>query len=364
MNSVADPGTTFSPDGICSHCQRFDRLLPSRVVAGANRESELHRCLAAVRAAGVGREYDCVIGLSGGVDSSYVAWLVKSHGLRPLAVHFDNGWNTELATKNIERVVRTLGIDLYTFVIDWPEFRDLQRAFLLASVPDGEIPTDHAIFALLWREAARRGIRFIISGMNFATESVSVPSWSYGHSDWRYIKDVSRRFGSAPLKTYPHFSMSYLGYVSLIKRVRTISILNYTAYGKSAAVETLSRELGWQPYGGKHHESVYTRFFQGYVLPRKFGVDKRYGHLSDLINSGQLSREEAMAEIARPPYSAAQQEEDRVYVAKKLGFSLSEFDEVLGRPPLSFRDFRNSYWFVEILKRTVNLLRGAGVYPR
>jgi N-acetyl sugar amidotransferase len=302
--------------------------------------------------------------VSGGVDSTYVAYLVKQLGLRALAVHFDNGWNSELAVKNIEHVLNKLGIDLFTYVVDWPEFRDLQVAFLKASTPDGEIPTDHAIFALLWRQASRRGIRYIISGMNFATESISIPDWAYGHSDWRYIKDVHRRFGTQKLRTYPHFSLPYLFFVNIIRRVRTVSILNYVDYRKEEAMTLLQEQLGWRYYGGKHHESIYTRFYQGYVLPRKFGIDKRYAHLSDLINAGQMTREAAQQELAGPPYPEEVQRQDLAYVTKKLGLSAAQFDEIMRAGRKSFRDYRNSFQIVRIIKDLANWLRKSGLYPK
>lgn len=364
IDESADPSVVFDEMGRCNHCVRYEALRDSRTLRGPEGRAALEHLLERIKRAGKGKEYDCIIGVSGGVDSTYVAYLTRQYGLRALAVHLDNGWNSELAVKNIERVLRTLNIDLYTHVIDWEEFRDLQRAFLKASTPDGEIPSDHAIFALLWRQAASRGIRYIISGMNFTTESISVPDWSYGHSDWRYIKDVHRRFGTRPLVTYPHFSLRYLFYVNVIRRIRSVSILNYIDYNKEEAMRTLERELGWTYYGGKHYESIYTRFYQGYVLPRKFKVDKRYGHLSDLINAGQISREDALREIARPPYPLEQQQQDLEYVVKKLGLSVGEFDAIMRAPIKSFRDYKNSYARVQFLRRTVNRLRGAGIYPR
>jgi N-acetyl sugar amidotransferase len=314
---------------------------------------------------GRGRDYDCIIGVSGGVDSTYVAYLVKQLGLRALAVHMDNGWDSELAVNNIERVLTRLDIDLFTCVLDWEEFRDLQIAFLKASTPDGEIPTDHAIVAVLWREAARRGIKHIVSGMNFATESISVPDWSYGHTDWRYIKDVHRRYGSVPLKTFPRITLPYLLlYVNMIRGVRIMSILNYVDYRREEVIRLLQDELGWTYYGGKHHESIYTRFYQGVVLPRKFGVDKRYGHLSDLINGGQLSREEALKQIQEPPYPEDLQERDIEYVCKKFSFTRAQFDEIMRLPIRTFREYANSYKQVQFLRHSVNTFRGLGLYPR
>lgn len=364
MDTVADRSITFDEQGLCCHCLRYDGLVNARRLRGIRGREALRALVERISAAGRGREYDCIIGVSGGVDSTYVAWLVKQQGLRPLAVHFDNGWNSELATKNIERVLRNIGIDLHTHVVDWEEFRDLQRAFLEASTPDGEIPTDHAIGALLWKEAAARGIKYIISGLNFATESTSVPDWSYGHSDWRYIKDVHRRFGSVKLTTYPHFSLPYLVYVNVLRGIRIVSILNYVDYDKAEAMDLLRNQLGWKDYGGKHHESIYTRFYQGYVLPRKFGVDKRYGHLSDLINAGQITRAQALAEMQNPPYPEELQQQDLVYVVKKLRLSQEQFERIMRAPIKSFRDYRNLYEPVQWMRNGVNRLRKHHLYPR
>lgn len=364
MDTVADRSITFNEEGLCCHCIRYDKLAEVRRLQGARGREALDTLVERIKTSGRGAEYDCIIGVSGGVDSTYVAWLVKQHGLRPLAIHFDNGWNSELATRNIERVLCNIGIDLHTHVVDWDEFRDLQLAFLKGSTPDGEIPTDHAIGALLWKEAAARGIKYIISGMNFTTESISVPDWSYGHSDWRYIKDMHRRFGTVKLKTYPHFSLAYLFYANVVRGIRMVSILNYVDYDKQQAMELLRNELGWKDYGGKHHESIYTRFYQGYILPRKFGVDKRYGHLSDLINAGQISRAQALAEMQRPPYEDALQQEDLSYAAKKLRLSPQQFEEIMRAPVKSFRDYRNLYKPVQMLRNTVNRLRQHHLYPR
>ena len=201
--------------------------------------------------------------------------------------------------------------------------------------------------------------------MNFATESISVPDWSYGHTDLRYIRDIHRRFGTVPLRTFPTISLAYLFfYVNLIRRVRTVSILNYVDYHKADAMKLLQEELGWVYYGGKHHESIYTRFYQGHLLPRKFGVDKRYGHLSDLIKAGQITREEALVEIKQPPYPEALQQQDVQYVCKKFGFSAEEFAGIMTAEVKSFRDYRNSYTIFQAMRHTVNWLRRRGLYPR
>jgi len=207
--------------------------------------------------------YDCIIGVSGGVDSSYVAYVVRQLGLRPLAVHLDNGWDSELAVSNIKNFLNKLDIDLYTHVLDWEEFKQLQIAFLEASTPDSEVPTDHAIMAVLYKEAAKRNIQYIILGVNTVTEAIHAPRWSYGHNDWRYIKSVNRLFGKIKLKRFPHFSLFNLIYYSIIKRIKIVRILDFVNYKKQEAMRILQDELYWKPYGGKHYESIYTRFFQG-----------------------------------------------------------------------------------------------------
>ena len=364
MTPVVDPLIEFDDSGLCNHCTRYDALIDSRVFTGQEGAEKLDLLVKAIKAAGKGKEYDCLIGVSGGVDSTYVAYLTKQLGLRPLAIHFDNGWNSELAVVNIERVLKQLDIDLMTYVGGWEEFRDLQMAFLKASTPDGEIPTDHAINALLWQQALKHGIKYIISGMNFATEALSVPHWAYGHSDWRYIKDVHRQFGNKKLKTYPHFGLPYLGYVNLLRGVRTVSILNYVDYNKDAVMQTIQDDLGWVYYGGKHYESIYTRFFQGYILPQKFGIDKRYGHLSDLISSGQLSRDQALQQIQQPPYPEELLAQDMDFVIKKFQITPAQFDELMALPVRNFRDYRNQYSRVEKLKQLVTHLRARGLYPK
>jgi N-acetyl sugar amidotransferase len=364
MASGDDPAIRFDTDGVCSHCRRYDELLATRVADPRTREQTLQRLVGRIRRDGRGLDYDCVAGVSGGVDSTYVAWMSRQLGLRPLVVHLDNGWNSTLAVSNIEQVVKRLNLDLATRVLNWDEFRDLQVAFLRASVPDGEIPTDHAISALLWQKAKQHGIRYILSGMNFATESISVPAWAYGHSDWTYIQDVHQRFGRRPLRDYPHFSLTSLLWTNAVSRVRIVSLLNYIDYQRDVAVRTLQKELGWIPYSGKHHESVYTRWFQGRLLPMKFGIDKRVGHCSDLINAGQMTRDEALTLLNEPPYAHEDQIRDDEYVRVKLELSEDEFSSIWAAPKRTFRDFKTQYAAVQGLRRSVNLMRLAGLYPR
>lgn len=364
MGNRWDPSIEFDDGGVCNHCHRFTGLKDSRMLSGEVAKHELDTLVEKIKRSGKGKKYDCIVGVSGGVDSTYTAYLAVKLGLRPLAVHFDNGWNSNLAVENIEKTLSQLDIDLDTHIVDWEEFRDLQLSFLKASVPDGEIPTDHGIDALVWQKAAQHGIKYILSGMNFATESISVPTWAYGHSDWRYIRDVHRKHGKKQLSSFPHFSFTQLFYYNVILGLRIVSPLNYVDFNKARAMEFLQRELGWIYYGGKHYESIYTRFFQGYVLPEKFGIDKRVGHLSDLINSGQLTRDEAYAEFCLPAYDPKLCQEDLAYVKKKFNLSDAEWDSIMSAPVKSFREYRNSYKFVQFLRSMVNILRGIGLYPR
>jgi N-acetyl sugar amidotransferase len=330
----SDPDIRFDEHGVCHHCARYDEAVRARVLSGAEAERQLAALVADIRRAGEGRPYDCIIGISGGVDSTYVAYAIKRKlGLRPLAVHLDNGWDSELAVKNIEHVLKKLDIPLHTEVLDWDEFRDLQLSFLRASTPDSEVPSDHAIVAVLYQTARREGVRYVLSGCNVRTESHLPRAWSQGHQDWRYIRSLQRQFGGRPLKSFPHRNILDQ------RRVHWVDILNYLDYRKADALGVLEKDLGWRYYGGKHYESIYTRFYQGYILPRKFGYDKRKMHLSSLICSGEITREQALAELVAPPYPAELQASDREYVIKKLGISEAEFEQIMSAPPKRFDEY-------------------------
>lgn len=334
---TTDPDIVFDEQGVCNHCRAYDRNVRARVSSGEEAQRRLAALVDAIRSRGPGREYDCVIGVSGGVDSTFVAWKAKELGLRPLAVHLDNGWDSELAVRNIERTLRALSIDLFTHVIDWSEFRDLQLSFLRASTPDSEIPTDHAIVSLLFRKAREIGVSHILSGVNQRTESHLPRAWSRGHQDWKYIRSVHQRFGSRPLATFPHQPLLRL----LRDRwtIRWIDLLNLVDYRKQDARTLLEEKIGWKDYGGKHHESIYTRFYQGWILPRKFGFDKRKCHLSSLVCSGERTREAALAELRQEPYPAELQKQDREYVIKKLALTPEDFDRIMALPPRRFEDY-------------------------
>ncbi len=361
---TTDPDIYFDEQGVCNHCYRYDTLLADRTFSGEKAKTRLAEVVGLIKDSGKGKEYDCIIGVSGGVDSTYVAYLVKQLGLRPLAVHFDNGWNSELAVSNIEKVLKVLDIDLYTYVIDWEEFKQLQLSFLKASTPDGEVPTDHAISALLFEIAAKHDIKYIISGMNFATESMAVSAWAYGHSDWKYIKAVHKNFSNQTLKNYPHFSLAKLFYYTFIKKIKVAAILNYVEYNKQEAMDVLQQQLGWVYYGGKHYESVYTRFYQSYILPVKFNIDKRRGHLSDLIRSGQVTRDEALEEMSKPTADPKMIDEDRSFAIKKLELSDAAFESIMQAPKKNFTDYPNNYGLVSKVKKVINWMRRKNLYTK
>lgn len=361
---TSDPEITFDDDGVCNHCHRYAFMEQRLVPPAEQREARLAALVDRIKAAGRGREYDCVIGLSGGVDSTYVAWQVRELGLRAVAVHLDNGWDSELAVKNVENIVTRLRIDLITHVLDWPQFRDLQLAFLKASVPDAEIPTDHAIGAVLHQTAARHGVRFIIGGTNVVSEAIMPVRWTYGVGDWRYIRGVHERHGTRSLKGFPHVSLLDQLRFQTVRRIRYVPLLDFLDYDKARAVATIERELDWRNYGGKHYESIYTKFFQGHILPRKFGIDKRRAHLSTLINSGQTDRAAALEVMGTPPLPPDEEATERTYVVKKLGLSPAEFDRIMAEPPRSFRDYPNSVAVRARIGRLVRLGRRLRIIPR
>ncbi len=353
---TSDPDIFFDEQGISNHYYDYYTKLNARLES-ENGEEKLQKIIEKIKEAGKGNEYDCIVGVSGGTDSTYVAYKCKELGLRPLAVHFDNGWNSELAVSNIEKVLKKLGIELYTYVIDWEEFRELQISYLKSATPDVEIPTDHAIFALLYQIAVKYNIKYIMNGMNFRTESIMPHAWAYGHIDWKYIRSVHRVFSKGSLKRYPHFSFYKLLYYTFARKIQFISILNYIEFNKTEAQKTLAEQLGWQNYGGKHHESVYTRIVQSYYLPHKFNIDKRRAHLSNLILSGQITREDALEELKHPPYDPQTIGNDIEYLTKKLKMSKNEFDQILQAKNKTFRDYPNAFGIFKLAKSIQQYLR-------
>lgn len=335
----------FDDGGVCNFCRGYD-LDGIAQETPAVKARKLEQSLSLIRQDGKDREYDCVIGLSGGVDSSYLAMKCKDWSLRPLVVQFDNGWNTELANHNIQAICERLDFDLFTYVVDWPEFRDLQLSFFKAGVANLEAPSDHGIMACIYDTTRKHRIRWLLSGVNVVTEACCPLgekakhhfSYGYRYSDLHHLKALHRRFGSVPLRTFP--TMGFFKRMWWSRRyVRRCDPLNLIPYNKQAAVTELEQRIGWRRYEGKHFESVITRFHQSYILPRKFGLDKRRLHLSGLIWSGQLDREQAVRELEKPPCPPDLVEQDRQFFMKKLGLSEADFVAIMESPAKTYRDY-------------------------
>ncbi len=340
---TTDPEITFDENGNCSNCNSALELGKKIWFPDDNGEKMLDSIFDKIKREEKKKEFDCVIGLSGGVDSSYLAYLTVKKGLRPLVVHVDCGWNSEQAVKNVENIVKKLNIELHTFVVNWEEMKDLQRSFFKASLPDQDIPQDHAIFAALYNFADKNKVRYVLNGYNFATESILPSSWGFQAMDHRHLMSVHKKFGNNPLKDYPrlNFFERYV-YFTLIRKMKIINPLNYINYQKDDAISLMKEELGWQYYGGKHYESRFTKFFQSYYLPVKFGFDKRIGHLSSLIISGQMTRDEALTKMEEDVYSEKDINFDLEFVAKKLDWSVDEFKAIINLPPNRHQDFPTS----------------------
>ena len=339
MDNQGDPDITFDAQGVCNYCQKYPEFA-ARQFKGTAKDGEALRQLAAsIKSSANNKKYDCLLGVSGGVDSTYTAVLLKDLGLTPLLVHLDNGWNSELAVRNINNLAEKLGFDLYTHVINWEEFRDIQLSFLRASVVDIELVTDYAIVACLYTTAYEKGIQHIISGHNFATEAIMAPSWTHAKSDLKNIVEIHKQFGNGKFKTFPKMSYWQKAWYVQRKKIKIIPILNYTNYHKEEAKEVMKQRVDWRDYGTKHGESIFTRFYQNYMLPVKFGIDKRKAHLSTLINSGQLTREEALREMQQPLYTPDKLEEDLDYVSKKFGITRGEFEAIMRMPVKKHQDY-------------------------
>jgi N-acetyl sugar amidotransferase len=349
---TTDPEILFDSEGHCNHCNSAVELGAKTWFPDETGARILDSLIVRIKKEGRNKEFDCIVGLSGGVDSSYLAYLAVKKGLRPLIVHVDCGWNSEQAVRNVENIVKKLNIELHTFVVNWEEMKDLQRSFFKASLPDQDIPQDHAIFAALYNFAEKNNITWVLNGYNFATESILPQSWGFQAMDYHHLKSIQKKFGEIKLKDYPHvnFFKRYIWY-TLIKRMQIVNPLNYIDYRKDAAIETMKSELGWQYYGGKHFESRFTKFFQSYYLPVKFNYDKRRAHLSSLIMSGQMTRDEALAEMKTSLYSESEIKYDLEYVAKKLGWTAEEFRAIIDLPPAAHKDFPNNESLFEFGRR-------------
>ena len=355
LNSDDDANLKLDANGICNHCLNYYKDRNSFVLEGQEGEIILRDTIDKIKKYGKNKKYDCIIGLSGGVDSSYVAYLAKKFGLNALCVHFDNGWNTELAVMNIQSIVDKLGFDLITYVIDWGEFRDLQLSYLYASVVDIEVLTDHAIYGSMFKISKEYNIKYVLGGHNVVTEGVLPYHWTFNKKDYINIRDIHKKFGKTSIKTYPFLDRKLKRTIKN-SGIEFVNYLNWVPFVKNEIKEILKKELGWRDYGGKHHESIWTRFYQGYILPNKFKIDKRKAHLSSLICSGQISRRYALQELDKPHYDPILLKNDYEFVLKKLGLSTEEFELIMTLPVRSHFEFEvegslfNYYPFLKPIK--------------
>jgi N-acetyl sugar amidotransferase len=353
---TTDPEITFDDQGICSHCHYFDDVVKRRWFPNEEGRLRLAAVVQKIRQEGVGRPYDCILGLSGGADSSYLALKVHELGLRPLVLHVDAGWNSELAVRNIEVLLKHCGWDLVTVVIDWEEMRDLQIAYLKAGVSNQDVPQDHAFFAALYRYAVKNRLRYVLVGGNNATESIFPRSWHHSAMDSRNLKAIHRRFGRVPLRTFPTISFwRYYFWYPFVRRLQVLRPLNYMPYRRENAIAELEL-LGWRDYGRKHGESTFTRFFQNHYLVQRFGYDSRKPHLSSLVLAGEMTRDKAAAELAEPLYADDELARDRAFILKKLGLSAVEWEEYLAAPRRHATDFPSNQRLYRAMKAAQSLI--------
>jgi N-acetyl sugar amidotransferase len=354
-----DSKIVFDAAGVCDHCLTFDRQILPNWHTDARGRRELDGLVARIRKAGEGRDFDCIIGMSGGIDSSYLTYVAKQElGLRPLVFHVDAGWNSQEAVNNIERLIDQLTLDLYTEVIDWDEMRDLQLAYFKSGVPHIDTPQDHAFFATMYKFAEQHNIKYILTGANLSTECIRNPiEWMYYQSDSIQLRDIHRRFGSRPLANFPTTSiLRHKIWLPYVKRIQVVRPLNFVPYDKAAAMRLLVDKFGWQPYPQKHFESRFTRFYEGYWLPRKFGYDTRKVQFSSLIVTGQMTRQEALERLRTPPLDEATVRQEFEYIATKLGVSTEELQGYLDAPNKTYKDYKSQESFYAIGGRVMKML--------
>ncbi len=357
----------FDDAGICNFCTECEVFLNKTIFRPLfDRKKDLEFEIQQIKNLGKNDKYDCLIGLSGGVDSSYICFWAKQNNLRPLIVHFDNGWNSELAIKNIENIITKTGFDLYTYVINWETFKDLQLSYIKASVIDIEAITDQLIFASIYKIAKKFKIKTIVDGVNNSSESILPSSWIQADKlDYVNLRNIHRKFGKVAIDKFPKLDLIQQFIYSKLYRFNRIQPLNLLDYNKSEAKALLIKEFDWKDYGGKHYESVFTRFYQGYILNRKFNVDKRKAHLSSLIISKQLTREQALTELQKPAYNSDQMQQDYNFVIKKFGLTRDEFESYMNQQPVPHAfygtqwdksEFRKYYIFKKVFGPVFSIL--------
>lgn len=354
---TTDRDITFDAQGVCNHCHQFDTETSKRWFPNEEGKRQLETIFNKIKEERKNYEYDCILGLSGGLDSSYLALVMKEYEMRPLVVHVDAGWNSELAVYNIEKVVKYCGYDLHTHVMNWPEVRDLQLSYLRAGVANQDVVQDHAFFASLYHFAVDNKINYVISGGNIATEGVFPKSWHHAAMDSINLKAIHKKFGNIPLRHYKTISfLQYYFYYPFIKKMKAVRPLNYMTYNKEAALAELQDKVGYKPYGRKHGESRFTKFFQNHYLPTKFNMDKRKPHMSSMILSGLMTRDQALDELSKPLYDESELREDKHYLAKKLGISVEQLDQYVSSPGHYYSEYPNWDSRYVLMKRAQSLV--------
>ena len=340
---TTDSKIVFDEKGVCDHCNTyFNDILPNWHTDERGHRAMLH-LVKKIKEKGKGKEFDCLMGMSGGVDSSYLLYVMKEHyGLRPLVFHVDAGWNSQLAVNNIERLIDGLGLDLYTEVINWEEIKDLQLAFIKSGVPHIDVPQDHAFFATMYKFASKNNIKYILTGGNYSTECVRNPKeWMYFQSDTVQLRDIHRKYGSGKLNSYPITKILwYKIFLPYFRGIKLVRPLDFVPYNKKEAMSLLVEKFGYQEYPQKHFESRFTRFYESYWLPEKFGFDTRKVQFSSLILTNQMTREEALELLSVPAYDPTTIDQDFEFVATKLGISIKELQVYFNEPNKSYKDYR------------------------
>lgn len=350
---TTDPWISFDDEGICNHCRTYDKNISDFNVMYPNKEAALDEWVKRIKHDGIGKEYDCILGISGGVDSAYLAYLSKKLGLRVLAVHVDTGWNSEVAVSNINKLCEKLELDLHTIVIDWPTMKELQRAYMFSGIRNLDIPQDHSYLSLTYKLAKKYKIKYMLNGSNWATEGILPLAWGNDAKDTTFIKDIYKKCGRNRISLKKYELMGRIDYIKYqyLNSVVRVNLLDFVDYSKKGAIALLEKEFGWEYYGGKHFESRFTKYFQGAYLPEKFGYDKKRAHLSSLIVGGEMSREEALAEMDDDSdYPQSQKDEDLQYILKKLDISEAEWEEIMAMPMKDERDYKTNKRYMNIMR--------------
>ncbi|WP_370605154.1 N-acetyl sugar amidotransferase [Citrobacter braakii] len=362
---TSDPNIIFDERGECDYCNNFKKNILSNWRFGEQDEKKLQELSEQIREDAKGNDFDCIIGLSGGLDSSYAAYIAKEKmGLRPLLFHVDAGWNTDQAVGNIEKLIEGLGLDLYTEVVNWEEMKDLQLSFLKSGIPDQDLVQDASFFSSLYKFARQHKIKHVITGSNFSTECCREPEeWGgYLGIDTMLFNDIHRQFGEKPLKTFPLVDiLVYKLFYQKILGMKVHHPLNLVPFNKKDAENELNEKFGWQPFQHKHHESRFTRFYEDYWLPRRFGYEKRRAHFSSLIMTGQMTREQALERLSRPEMNEHFLEQEFEYVAHKLGISVEDLHALFAMPKKTYKDYKNKRWLIGL---GANVLRTLGLEKR